>query len=325
MSIIDQTRDPAFGTLFQLVTRMPALETFVKEASVPDPADLPVTAFAWPDERLFMMHTPEQAALSYAYAKTASAVPKFVMATLEKALEVYGIPADTFAETKVAAAPEPTYLVPDLHLFPVSTKEDVKTAQLRLVENLHKLDLDRRAEACANLIKIADEHGVELHPEVQKLAGLVVSDVNETRRWLEARASATPVDTFKVAYQRLADGLKGLHESGDRPGLIKLSGTIAELDARAGLVKHYDRQLPDPIRTVFNTTKVAANTVDVAGALIPIQKLAALPSSFWEDLGGSELSDELAPGGTVDVSKLAAIIGTLPLDLKVILRRQLRA
>ena len=65
--------------------------------------------------------------------------------------------------------------------------------------------------------------------------------------------------------------------------------------------------------------------VDLNGTMVPLSKLAALPSSFWEDLGGRELSDELCPGGKMDNSKLAMIVDTLPLDLKVILKSQLRA
>jgi hypothetical protein len=79
------------------------------------------------------------------------------------------------------------------------------------------------------------------------------------------------------------------------------------------------------LKTVFNTSKLAEDTIDLAGTRVSLKKLAGLPASFWEDLGGRELSDELCPGGRVDVSKLAMIVDTLPLDLKVALKGQLRA
>jgi len=328
MNVVDQYNDPAFGVLFRQITQMPALGDFVKSASI-DQAEaetLPSTAFAWPDERRFPIHTAEHAALSYAYAKTAS-VPAPVLDALKQALEVYGVPESVFAqpETKVASLSDEDFLLPDLRLFPVKTAADLSVAQRQVVENLSKLDLPHRAMACGNLVKKAGEYGVDLHPEVVKLAGFVVSSTETTRRWLEARAGAAKDPTYKVAYQTLADGLRAAPpEVADRGDLLKLAAAVAELDERSGLDLHYDRRLPDALRTVFNTEKQAAECVELCGAQVPLRKLAGLPASFWEDLGGPELSREIAPGGRVDVSKLAEVVGTLPLDLKVILKSQVR-
>lgn len=330
--VVDQYSDPSFGFLMRQVGRMPALEPFVKNASIEagDTDGLPDTAFAWPDQRKFPIHSAEQAALSYAYSKLASELPTAVTDSLKMALEVYGVSLEIFAETvKEAAAPsDDDYLLPELKLFPVRAAGQVKFAEARVLEQMSKLDMERRATVCANLVKKADHFKVALHPEVLKLAGFVVSSTQNLRDWLEARAGILPIGEHlhKVAFQALADGLKNHPpESVDREGLLKLASTISELDVRAGLDKHYDRKLPDPMRTVFNTTKIAADMVDLNGTMVPLQKLAGLPASFWEDLGGRELSDELCPGGKMDMGKLAMVIDTLPLDLKVILKSQLRA
>lgn len=330
MPVVDQFNDPAFGTLYHQITKMPALEAFVKEASIEqqDAASLPDSAFAWPEERRFPIHTKEHTALSCAYSKLAAELPKYVEENLKAAMTVFDVPENLFSEIKIAAE-EPRddeFLLPDLKLFRVKTAADVKFAQRQLVEGFQKLDLEHRAVACGNLVKKADEHKVELNPLMLKLAGLVVSDLNSTRRWLEARAEVAKDDTVKQAYQTLADGLKGRGtELKDRPALLKLASTVAELDKQAGLDRHYDRKLPDALQTVFNTEKLASACVDIAGAMIPISKLASMPSSFWSDLGGAELSNEVAPGGVVDAQKLATVLETLPLDLKLVLRSQMRA
>lgn len=331
MAVTDQFSDPAFGTLFRQVKRMPGLEVFVKQASVePDEASsLPDTAFAWPAERKFPIHTPEHAALSFAYSKVASVLPVDVCINIQRALDVYEVSPDIFKEEqeKIAENDDADFLVPNLKLFHVKTAEQCKRAQDTLVSALSRLDLETRAIACGNLVKRADELKIELRPEVLQLAGLVVSSTKTAMEWIEARANKLPKeDTLhKKAYQTLADGLKkGPAERGDRKGLLKFASALAELDEKSGLDKHYDRRLPDALRTVFNTEKVAGQSVDVNGTYIPLAKLAALPASFWEDLGGKELSDEIAPGGTVDRSKLATIIDTLPLDLKIVLRNQCR-
>ena len=168
-------------------------------------------------------------------------------------------------------------------------------------------------------MKRADEFKVALHPEVQKLAGFVLSSTADLRNWIEARANIAP--TFKTAYQKLADGLKGQpSEIAVRTGLLKVANAIAVLDEKSGIDKHYDRKLPDPLRTVFNSTKLASEMLDLGGKQVALAKIAALPSSFWEDLGGKELADEL----TNNPTKLATIVSTLPLDLKRTICGQLR-
>jgi hypothetical protein len=329
MPIVDQFSDPAFGTLYRQVARMPALEAFVKEAAVvaDEVGALPDTAFAWPAERKFPIHTPEHAALSFAYSKVASVLPTEVRSNIVQALEVYGVPEDTFAEQEMkVASDENDYLVPEHRLFPVKTAEQCKLAQDNLVRSLSKLDLEHRAIACGNLVKKADALGVELRPEVLQLAGLVVSSTKTAAQWLDARASQLPEgDTYKTAYETLANHIrKGPEELSERAGLLKVAAAIGELDEKSGLDKHYDRRLPDALRTVFNTEKLASKSVDLGGTYITVAKLAQLPASFWEDLGGKELGDEIAPGGVVDQSKLATVVDTLPLDLKMQLKAHCR-
>ena len=329
MTVVDQNSDTAFGVLYRQITRMPALETFLKQASIePEEAHtLAKTAFAWPDERKFPIHTPAQAALSYAYAKTAEHLPSGVMSRITQALEVFAVPETTFTEQTEKIAADDVYVLPEFKYLPVHTEIQVKMAQDQLVRELSKLDLEHRATACANLVKRADELKVALRPEIMKLAGLVVSSTKYAREWIEARAAKLPADDVlhKTAYLSLADGLGSMPEEvSDRAGLLKLAATVAHLDEKTGLDKHYDRRLPDALQTVFNTDKLASASVDLGGRHVSIAKLAQLPASFWEDLGGKELSDEIAPGGVVDQSKLATIVDTLPLDLKTILRAQCR-
>jgi hypothetical protein len=162
MPIVDQFSDPAFGTLYRQVARMPALEAFVKEAAVApeEVSGLPDTAFAWPMERKFPIHTPEHAALSYAYSKVASVLPSEVRTNIINALEAYDVPEATFAEQEVkVASDENDYLVPEHHLFLVKTAAQCKRAQDDLIASISKLDLEHRAIACANLVKKADDLG----------------------------------------------------------------------------------------------------------------------------------------------------------------------
>lgn len=329
-TIVDQFNDPAYGTLYRQTQVMPGLGEFVKESSISIDAReaeaLPKTAFAWPQERRFPIHTADHAALSYAYAKTAGSLPLPVKEALENAIDLYEIDRSIYEIPREKEASEKTdssdFLLPDHRLFPARNAGELKIAQERLLGQLSRLDLESRATACGNLVKKAQEHGVGLHPEVLKLAGMVTSTTRSLRDWLEARASVADNPLYKTAYRKLSDGLREAPpESKDRAGLLKLASTIGKLDREAGLERYYDRKLPDPLRTVFNTEKRASTAVDLDGTLVPLEALEALPPDFWASLVGDEMAQELE----ADPSALQAIVETLPLDLKIVLKSQLGA
>jgi hypothetical protein len=326
MAFVDQFNDPAYGVMVRQLTRMPGLEEFVKEASLDDMArdsdKLPDRCFAWPEERRYPIHTEKHAALSYGYILAEASVPEYVKKAAKEALDVFNVPESIFAVSTEKVASE-QFLLPEDRLFPVNTPTQVKTAQSVFIENLSKLNVERRVEAAVNLVKVASETGVVVNPIVQKTAGLTVCDTRQARSWISARVEAAKEPVYKLAYQALSDGLATQpRESADRNGLIKMAQVLGDLDEKAGLVKFYDRKLPDPLQTLFNTEKTAAACVDLCGKLVPVTKLAALPASFWADLGGQELADEICPGGACDSSKLAAVVDTLPLDLKTVLKSQ---
>lgn len=319
MSIVDQYHDTAYGVLYQRLTQFPDLYEVVKTAELEaGGADtLPASAFAWPDERRFPLHTREQAAISYMYAKTASEVPGEVRTRLENALRVYGVPMSAFETAKVASAPvEARYALPELQLLDLNDLE--KTASV-FEEQAERLTPELRATAA---VALASE-GARTTTKVAQYAGLTTCDTRKAADWIEARAEVAD-DTYKTAYRRLAEGMRTQPlEVTDRYGLAKVAAAIDDLDREAGLRKHYDRRLPDPLRTIFNTDKIASETVDVAGHPISVEELSKLSAAFWSDLGGPELAREVAPGGRVDPSKVAMVVETLPLDLKLVLRKQM--
>lgn len=319
MPIVDQNSDAAYALLVAQAKRFPAFADLVKTAELDsnEKDTLPPSAFAWPEEKKFPIYDKTAAAVSYAYA-LAQAVPAPVIERIKEALDVFDIPGTTFDQpvTKIAAEEE-SYLLPDLKLFPVRDVYGVKTAQTKLLENISKLDLEHRATACSNLVKKAQELGVDLHPAMLQYAGFVVSSTKIASEWLDVRANLAKRPEVKAAYEKLAAGIRAQGpESRDRETLVKTASAVAELDKQEGLDRHYDRRLKDPLKSIFNTEKIAAQTVDICGKMVPISKLAALGVGFYRDLGGEELSREVAPNGVMDNDKLATVLATLPLDLR---------
>lgn len=326
---VDQFSDASFRVLARRVRERPEFESLIKTASLnlDEHAQLPTSAFAWESHRLFPFHSPEHAALSYLYATEKNAgVPEEVVKTLEGALEVYGVKLPT---EKVASAPaeesSEDYLLPELKRWKVTNAETVKLGEQALREYVNELTVEQRAHAAVKLVEKAASFGVALDPSTERTAGLVVSDLDTVRDWIDVRASVAKPE-HKGAYEKVASAVSSAGRmSSDRESLVKLAHSISELDKTAGLDSLYGRRLPDPLETVFNTTKKAEQTIDLGGREVALSKLAALPSHVYADIFGSDLLPEITTGKDLDTSKLATVLPTLPDDLKKAFMRQMGA
>lgn len=329
MEIRDQYHDPSFTFLYHILNENPEARDFVKSASlnIEDESTLPSSAFAWPERRLFPIDTAENTVLSSLYRSKCAAVPVEVDEALNKAQAIYGVKEmlDKAAEQQKTAEaqrpPEPeTWLLPRIKRLRVKTAEDVKIAEEKLLEQYPRLNIQDRAEGFINLVKVARDMGVPLKPTTHRMAGMTVCTSKTAQDWIEARAAACQEPLFQTAYDKLASAFANKGEFiTDRDELISAANALAQLDKQAGLDHHYDKRLPDPIRTIFNTEKIAEETIDMAGRQISLSKLAAMPSTFWEDVVGKDVAPEITEK---QGAELRQILDTLPLDLKLIIRNQ---
>lgn len=328
--IRDQNHDPSYSLLFHLLQERPGIADFVKSAELDDNQldTLPDSAFAWPERRLFPIDTAENTVLSSLYREKTAAVPANVDDLLARARAVYGVKdlwdrSQAHVKTAAAAPVEETWILPRHKRLRIKTAEDVKTAEKVLLEQYPRLSIEDRAEGFINLVKVARDKNVALAPRTHQMAGMTVCTAKTAADFIECRRMATSEPLFQRAYEKLAAAFKGRGIISDRDELVKVADAVAKVDRLAGLEGRYDKTLPDPIQTVFNTTKLAEEMVNLAGREIELSKLAAMPATFWGDIVGDEMLSEITDGGGgVDASKLAAVISTLPLDLKIILKNQ---
>ncbi len=329
MFVVDQFSDPVMAHLVRRVADRPKLAAAIGDFDV-DPAErdqLPNGAFAWPEKRAFPIHSREHAMLSRAYREGLPDVPDYVDKALKEACEVYQIDDDLYARPKVAAAPPSAdeYLLPDIRRLRVKEASDVKVAEERLRNEGSRLSVPHRALASRRLVEKAAFYGVQLRPEIHKMAGMVVTARGPLVDWLEARREAAPVE-HKAGFDKLAAAAKRLPaELRDREQQVKLAEAIGELDELAGLDRHYGKRLPDPLMTVFNTQKIAGPGVTLAGRFVPMDRVASYPSTFYSDVLGPDIVREASDGtGQLDPYKLAAVLGTLPIDMQRMLSAQMR-
>lgn len=331
MSVIDQFRDPVLAVLIKATAGRPKLAAAVMETDIePSEAEtLPDTAFAWPEKRAYPIHSKDHAVLSRVYREAVGGpLPAHVDAALKEACEVYGVDEALFAVEKVAAAPRDDaadYLLPDIKRLKVTEPGHVKVAEQRLVDEGRKLTPGHRMLASARLVEKAAMFGVRLKDLTRQMAGLTVTSTQKLADWLEARAEAAPQD-FKYGYQKLAEEVRRMPaELRDRNVQTKLAVALEELDESCGLDAHWDKKLPDPVATVFNTEKAAGPGVMLAGQFMPLERIAAHDASFYSDALGPDIVREAADAsGRLDPHKLAAVLGTLPVDMQRVLISQMR-
>lgn len=318
MPIYDQFHDPGYGRLKNLLDAHPGAAELLKEASIEDTEpELPAGAYAWPERRLFPVHSREHAALSHLYAKTAEAeIPAHVRAKLDDAMEAYEIPSSAFGRTSTKTASDDECLFPGGR-YPVRNAAEVKTAEARLLPQVHKLDGATRLNVFSKLATAAEVHGVKLAAESLRLACKTASNPERLAAHLEARAAAATDATLSEKFAALAKAVRkshaDLHEEGTRR---KVASFIVELDRKAGFEAKYDRELEDPARTVSNTTKTAEATCDIGGRSYSQADLARIPMDLYKHALGDDIAPAIGRGGTVDPKLAAEVLSTLPADMK---------
>jgi hypothetical protein len=292
-----------------------------------DEADtLPESAFAWPERRLFPVNTPEATTLSQIYAH-GETLPAYVQANLEKAAELYGVTLQVTEKVAAEVTEDPSdYLVPQLRFGRITAKEHVKEAAEFFSNNYKKMDIETRAHAAATLIKKASAFGEKLPVTFYKHAGLTQTNPRVLGEWLEVRAGLASDQTAKGGYEKLAAYVqdKKQFKVAGRSDLLKIADTIGILDERAGLQGRYDLTLPDPLLTVFNTTKTAGSTVRLGGKDVELSQLMNMNPQDYGDVLGEDIVAEITDSkGLLKEAELLDILKTLPADLQCTLVQNL--
>lgn len=325
----DIYHDAAHARLQHLVQMHPGVEPLLKEAEFEDdPSGLPTTAFAMGVQRRLPIHTREHAVVSHLYASADPGVPEHAREKIAEALEAYGVSKEALqpVEVKVAESDD-DYVFPENKTYPVRNAAEVKTAEQRLLDQADRLPLPPRVAAFHKLAQAAERHGVTLQPAAQAWGMAALANPGAVLDGLAARAHLAKTAEAKGAYGEAAAALRqqplALRSFDAR---VKLASLLMKLDKAAGLDPLYGRKLPDPLHTVFNTPmKVGAQMIDIGGAAYDLMDLLALPTSFFAQTLGPEVVGEIAPGGQLDPSKLAAVLPTLPADLMRVLGESLRS
>lgn len=296
---------------------------FIKtaEISYDDMAELPVTAFAWPEMRKFAMHNKEHTALSLIYAH-GEEVPSHVTSNLEKAAALYEIKLEEKPLSKIASTQETSivrddYLLPDEGMCKVASIGDIELGIEFLRRNSQSMGIMSMAHANKVLCKKASELKVELPVKVYQEAGLTKCNLEKLGEWLETRAVVAKNPKHKEAYTKLANVVDPKSkEPITRSTLLKVATTIAIVDEESGLARKYRSGIETPMSSVFNTEKVAEETVYFGGHNLPLSNFVKVNADVYAQVLGDDVLDEITTEGQLDEAKLMDILTTLPADLQ---------
>ncbi len=311
---MDQQRDITHRTLYNILQERPGIEPLIKQASVGVSLDnLPNSAFADTYNRAYPVDTPANTAMSLAYAiKTADLAPH-VSSNLSRAAEIYGIILPPKAQVKVAHE-EPRYLLPKQKKFGIKTASDVPKAEAALKRVSSKLSTEDLATAATVLVKAAADSDQNVSSIVMQWAGLAQCDLEKAAEWIEAREDSLSGKANGV-FAKVASVVRAFDSENTRDDLVKIAETVGKLDEVYGLQVHYNRKLPNPMETVFNTKTSMEKMVSLAGTDVPLADLMKKDPEFYGDVLGDDILPEITTDGKLDETKLVEELPILPADM----------
>ena len=326
--------DPTLLVLAEAALFRPGLRAKLASAEFAGADALPDSAFAWPEERRFAIHSEVDTLASIVYrAKVASAVPPHVDAALERAVRAWAIDpgvlrtaTDVPAIPKVASAHKPLeYAVPSQMRLPLGSALQVKVAEeVLLRDGLTALPYLELTAGAKKIASAAAEFDLLPDPSLRRLAGDGACDVPTLCEHLHGRSAFVKTAAAQMAYDTLGRAVERHARNGarvvyDTVELEKIAHALHRLDVEHDVASSYGPRVLDPMRAVFNTTfttKLAAadrEMITLAGQGVPLAALYRIDEEGWRDLGLEDCAP-LASGRSG--RELGMHLRTLPKDFQ---------
>ncbi len=324
---IDQNTDTTFHVLHSIVTDNPSIKSHIKTASIGEDVrrKLPTSCFADTDNRLYPINTRADAILSKSYATKVANIAPHVMANIDNALDMFSVDRAIFAtRQKVASAPAPkTYILPTRKALAITSGSDIKLAEQRFHEIKSKLSPEEASDGAVRLVKSASFLGKSVSEKTLQLAGATRSDLDKAADWIEARTHVAKTAKQADIYTKVASALRDA-TSATRDDLVKVASLVDKLDTLNDVKHLYDKYLPSPLMTVFNTKVAMHDCVYINGKELPLTKLQSMDAKTFGDIVGDDIIPEITDAsGDIDVHKFSEVVETLPKDMKDLIVKKL--
>lgn len=324
---IDQNTDTTFHLLHSIVQDNPAIQNHIKTASVGEDVrrKLPTSCFADTDNRLYPINTRADAILSKSYATKVANIAPHVMRNIDNALDMFSVDRQIFnSRQKVAhSKTEKSYILPSRKALAIDSGSDIKLAEERFHSIKSKLSAEEASEGAVRLVKAASFLGSKVSDSTLQLAGATRSDLDKAADWIEARTHVAKTPTQAGIYTKVATALRSASDA-TRDDLVKVASLVDKLD-QLNDVKHlYNKYIPTPLMTVFNTKTAMHDCVYINGKELPLTKLQSMDAKTFGDIVGDDIIPEITDAsGNIDVQKFSEVVETLPKDMKDLIVKKL--
>ena len=274
-----------------------------KIASLPieDRDNLTKEAFAWPDEKLFPIYSPEHALISSVYLEGNEDVPYFVKQACEEACALFGFDVKIDSLEKVAEEPEQLeaedFLLPAQRKLPVVDADTMRMSKSALEKVASMLPIEDLVVANRQLVKKAEELGESVSDKTLSLGLYGTIDTTTARSILHDRKLMTGDDRYeKIASDMKGDTIYSVNKVAD------IVFDVVHLDKE----NNFEKTASETILELV-TPGVVDNVFQIGEEEIPTEKIASIDAEDWLDIFPRSTVEDLFSEGPLNLSMLKEI------------------
>ena len=273
----------------------------VASLEVPDKNSLSEHAFAWPEERLFPMYTPDLAMLSSVYLEQNESVPEFVKTACEEACELFGQKIQIGSLEKIAKEKETLsaddFVFPKRQKLPLVDKDSIRMSTGIFLKTASSLNAEDLIVGARQIIKHASANDEPIPSEIERYALYGTIGVHEADEFLKERYLETEDDGYvKIAKELEGDRVRSLKK------VASLVFDISKLDATNSIEKTASTVINDLIED-----GASGEVFSLGNMEIEADKIASIDSEEWRELYPDSIVEELFSDGGINMSMLSEL------------------
>ena len=328
---MDQYHDPCNQELVKFASELKLPEEILKADLNKDAIEkLASSKFAWPEARMFPVHTPEDSLISTVYflnkksslGSYAGEIENRLHAAViahnieEPYLDILRQKGRASIYKEATSQNEFALSHGSSGVLPLNDENELLRSADELEKNAHLLGSELSKEASRNIAEKAEYFGVDLedYPTLRAYCGERGIDFEKAAELMLYRAKRAPTSFLQEAMVKMAQSILILPELDIE--FEKVAEFIDEFDKTVGTDKLVRRgTIPDGYNTIFNSPLMTKSAgVTLAGCEYTESDFKALPMEKWsEALGEDFIKAAKDRHGNFSIDQAMNIAATLPL------------
>ena len=300
--LIDFISDTDLSVLKSKLQTIPAASFRLEKVAsleVPDKNSLSDHAFAWPEERMFPIYTPDLAMLSSVYLEQNNSVPDFVKTACEEACALFGQDVSIGSLEKVAKEKETLsaddFVFPKREKLPLVDKHSIRMSTGIFLKTASVLTAEDLIVGARQIIKHASANGEPITADIERYALHGTISVPEADELLRERYLETQDEGYvKIARELDGDRVRSLQK------VAALVFDISKLDIKNSIEKTAANVIDDLV-----DHGSSAEVFSLGNMEIEADKIASIDSEDWRELYPDSIVEELFSDGGIDMSMLS--------------------